>query len=654
VPRFRALPALVSLSIAAGSVCVWGCSRGLSDIDRVTNRLMAERIGAIGADEVAPIRESPDVRELREANQYAEDPGTTNLAVDELSFTPADEARDVAERLDAYSRRAMGEGQEVRQLRITDAFRIAQRTGREYLNAEEDYLLAAISLLIEQHQWGPRLFNDTAVAIGAQGDSGTFDNALSLVNSLRATQRLPYGGEVEARWVWRATEQLRSQVSGQYEQSSEIILGGSIPLLRGGGMVARESIIQAERDIIYAARSFEDFRRSYLASIANDYFSLLQTQAEIVNQERQNESLRRVTEETQAKVDAGRESRFRVAIVENDLLDGISRLASLREQYILALDRFKIRLGLDPKDPIDIAPLDFELAEPEIDEYEAARLALEYRLDLQNQRDRVTDARRAVANAENNTLADLDISGEIGVPTDLDSREGGVMFEADDTRYRAGLDLSLPLDRRIERLGVKRAVVQLERQVRAYQQQRDNVVISARSAVRRIDQARFSLTLAERQVAMNRERVREQRLKSDIVDAQQIVDSENSLLQSENGRDRAKTALRNAILDYLVETGQMRVAPGGEFQPLPGMMLETPAGIAPVPQPEEITPTPGAEGPKPAELPVPPPAVDQVDPGEGQAGPEGGPDENQVAPPRGGDEAGDERGGDPGRSADDE
>ncbi len=564
---------------------------------------MAARADSIGAGPIAPVRESPDAKSLRVPDQNSESPETTNPNVDELTFTPANESRDVAARLDAYSKRALGIGQEVRQVNITGVFRIAQRTGREYLNAEEDYLLVAIALLVEQHRWGPRLFNDTSVSVGAQGDSGSFDNTLSVVNSLRATQRLPYGGEVEARWVWRATEQLRSQVSGQYRQSSEIILGGSIPLLRGAGSVARESIIQAERDMIYAARAFEDFRRTYLADIANDYFSLLQTRSQIVNQERQIESLRRVNDETNAKVDAGRESRFQVAIVENDLLSGIAGLASLREQYILQLDRFKVRLGLDPKEPIDIAPLEFELAEPEIDELVAARLALEYRLDLQNQRDRVTDARRAVANAKNNILPDLDISGEVGIPTDPDANEGGVAFDLDYTRYSAGLDLSLPLDRKIERLGLKSATVRLERQVRTYERARDDVVVTARSSVRQIDRARFALTLAERQVAINRERLREQKLKSDLVDAQSIVDSENALLRAENDRDRARTDLRNSILDYLLATGQMRVAPGGEFQPLPGMMLETATGSVPIPQPDQIPPTPGAEGPKPAEQP---------------------------------------------------
>lgn len=616
MPRCRALPPFVTLLIATGSLFVWGCSRGLSDIDRVTNRLVAERSAAIGAPQTAPIRESPEnVKALREPDQYETNPATTNPATEDLMFTPADEARDVAARLDSYSRRALGEGQDVRQIRITDAFRIAQRTGREYLNAEEDYLLTAISLLIEQHRWGPRLFNDTSVNFAGAGDSGSFENAIDVVNTLRATQRLPYGGEVEARWVWRATEQLRSSVSGQYQQSSELILGGNIPLLRGAGMAARESIIQAERDLIYAARAFEDFRRSYLADIANDYFSLLQTQARITNQERQNESLRRVNEETQANVDAGRESRFEVGIVENDLLQGISTLASLREQYILALDRFKIRLGLDPNVPLDIAPLDFELAEPEIDEYVAAQLALEYRLDLQNQRDRVADSRRAVAIAKNNTLADLDLTGQVGIPTDPGDREGGFGIDPDYTRYSAGVDLSLPLDRKIEQLGLKRAVVQLERQVRTYERARDDVVVTARSAVRQLDSSRFSLNLAERQVQINRERVREQRLKRDEVDAQQIVDSENALLSAENSRDNARTNLRNDILNYLIVTGQMRVAPGGEFQPVPGMMVETNTGVVPVPQPDQIAPTPGAEGPKPAEQPLEPGDVPPPEPG---------------------------------------
>src|SRR5690606_15153092 len=94
---------------------------------------------------------------------------------------------------------------------------------------------------------------------------------------------------------------------------------------------------------------------------------------------------------------------------------------------------------------------------------------------------------------------------------------------------------------------------------------------SVRQAVRNIDQARFELELAEERVRINLRRLEEQRLKSDEVDPQTIVDTENDLLESENQRDRAVTALRTAILDFLLESGQLRVERDGTFKLLPGM-----------------------------------------------------------------------------------
>ena len=106
-----------------------------------------------------------------------------------------------------------------------------QISGREYLNVAEDYALSAIRLLSERHLWGPRLFNDTTGAITGFGEDGRFDATLRLLNHFRATQRLPYGGEVEARWIWRQTEALRAQTTGRYRQSSEILFGANLPML---------------------------------------------------------------------------------------------------------------------------------------------------------------------------------------------------------------------------------------------------------------------------------------------------------------------------------------------------------------------------------------------------------------------------------------
>lgn len=578
------------ISAALGVALSSGCSSsGMADIDRRIERLTGISSSRLGPDTRSPVREYPDPGRGDRRAQRTTEPPTRNPAAADLRFLPADEARDVNARLQAFVRASVGaidpEGDPDAEFAVFDepgavalsleeAFRTAQRGAREYLTREEDYILAAIRLLTEQHRWGPRLFNDTSFTFSGQGDDGDFDHTLRIVNTLRATQRLPSGGELEARWIFNATEQLRTRASDRYQQSGRLALDASIPLLRGAGVAAREDLIQAQRDLVYAARDFERFRREFLVSIANDYFRLIQLQNQIRNQVRQLRSLRLLEESTRARVEAGRLPEFERNIARNRLLSAQASLASLGEQYVLATDRFKVRLGMPPDARVSILPLRFEIPEPEVSLEEASSLALEYRLDLQNQRDRIEDARRRLNSRRNQLLPDLNLRGGVGVPTDRDDPGAGLDFEFEDLDYSAAFTLSLPLDRQIERLSLKSAVVQLQQALRAYDLARDNVVIDVRSAVRNIELARFRLQLAERQVEINRRRLEEQRLKIDQVDLQRIVDSENDLLDSENQRDQARTDLRNAVLNYLLRSDQLRVARDGTFLPLPGM--ETP------------------------------------------------------------------------------
>jgi len=571
---------------AAAALLLVGCGGGMTQIDRRIERLTGLSSERLGAETRAPAAAIADPGRGDRRAQLAKDPPTRNPAAADLSFTPAAESRDVNARLEAFVRGSIGvvapEGRPDEEFSVFEepgalgldlegALRSSQRGAREYLNEEEDYVLAAIRLLTERHRWGPRLFNDTNLTFSGDGDNGDFDHALRIVNTLRATQRLPSGGELEARWVFNATEQLRSRVTDRYEQSNRLALDATIPLLRGAGAMAREDLIQGERDLVYAARDFERFRREFLVSIANDYFRLIQDQNQIRNQMRQLRSLRLLEESTGARVDAGRLPAFERNLASNRVLSAQASLARLGEQYVLAVDRFKVRLGMSPDARVSVLPLRFELPEPDVTLEEASAAALEYRLDLQNQRDRLEDARRRLNNRRNQLLPDLNVRGGVGVPTDLGDPGAGLDFEFEDLDYNAAFTLSLPLDRQIERLGLKSSVVQLQQARRSYDLARDNVVVDVRSAVRNIELARFQLQLAERQVEINRRRLEEQRLKIDQVDLQRIVDSENDLLDSENQRDQARTDLRNAVLNYLLRSDQVRVTRDGTFLPLPGM-----------------------------------------------------------------------------------
>lgn len=544
-----------------------GCAPTLEEVDREMAALAGARTTSLGGAR-PPVRDSRGGDAVPRGAGTDKAPPTRNPTASELRLTPADEHRDVEKRLAEYDRQSLDAAADrpAVELDLEGAFKVSQTSARDYLSREEDYLVAAIGLLIEQHQWGPRLFNDTTFGVGGDGAQGRFDHTWDVINTLRATKKLPFGGEVEARWVTNWTEDLRQRASGRYVQGSEVGLGISLPLLRGSGTVAEESLIAAERGLIYEARGFERFRRDFLVQIASDYFSLLQQQAAIVNQERQLASLKKFAEGTAAQVAAGRKPEFQRAIADNEVLTATSGLASQRENFILAVDRFKVRLGLPVDRALTIKPLAIDLAEPEETLEGAAAAALEYRLDLQTARDRIDDARRAVANAKNQLLPDLNVRGDVGVPTSSGVGVGGLGFDPDDLSWSASATLSLPLDRRAEALALRQQVIRLQQTERSYERDRDNVVIEARGALRRVDLSRFRLNLAEKAVEINRKRLEEQQLKIDQVEPQQVVDTENALLNAENARDDAVRDLRVAILNYLLATDQLRVAADGTLE----------------------------------------------------------------------------------------
>ncbi|MGD1916633.1 MAG: TolC family protein [Phycisphaerales bacterium] len=592
-------PCLVIFPAAAALTLLAGCG-GLDRIDRRIDKLVFDRSSLLGTDAAPADRDfsTEAVGNTDRGAQLEETPKTSNPDASELFYVQSEavrlEATSVEQRLTGYYTDALGmpidapEGGEASSdeeeqaagpqfpegmmvLDLEGVLLQSQQTGREFLDAQEDYILAAIALLRERHLWGPRFFNDTTLSVAGQGDDGAFDSTLRLINELRLTQRLPAGGAVAARWIVDATEQLRSSATEDYRQSSELVLEGDIPLLRGAGSVAREDLIQAERDLVYAAREFEEFRRGFAVSIATQYFNLLQTVASIRNQQSQLINLRQTLERQQARQQAGEIALFELSITESSVLSANNRLQSAFESYIVALDSFKIRLGLDPSVPVALAPLTLSLNDPVATPSEAAQQALLYRLDLQTSRDRVLDARRRVSNARNNILPDLDAFAEVGLPTDPDEDEGGLAFDPDSVRYLAGLRFSLPLDREIERLGLRTSQIALERSLRTFERDRDQVVVDARSRLRSIEVARFQLILAERDVEINERRLEEQEIRADEITPQEFVDTNADLLEARDDRDAARTNLRVAILEYLRDTGQLRIGRDGEILPLPGM-----------------------------------------------------------------------------------
>lgn len=558
-------PTLLALAAAILSLgpMLAGCS--LESVDKRIDRLVEARSRELGTGAAPRVSSTQDASKITD-NAYAEEPFTINPGADELPFAPLPDDRDVLTRIEGFYQ----PDRPSQMVTLEDALRIAQTTSREYIAAEEDYILSAISLLIQRHLWSPRFFNDISLNVAGDINDGNDQAALNVVNELRVTQLLPYGGNVEARLVSQASRQLVNTVGDRTDASTQLILDADIPLLRNAGPIAREDRIQAERNLVYAARTFERFRRSLFVSIANEYFSLVAQQQALRNQESRLLGIERLQDETAAQVDAGRRNPFEARNVEQNVLRSISTLSNARESFQLAKDRFKVRLGIPIDQPIEIESAILSLSDPDVGVSEAAELALTYRLDYQNAVDQINDSRRDVANARNQLLPDLDLDAQLGIGTD-DADNALPAFDLDDSDYRFGVTFGLPLDREIERLNLRSTLIGLEQDIRELSVFRDNIILDARAAVREIERSRLSLNLEQDAVEQNELRLESLELRRDEVSAQEILDAEDELLASRNAVDDSVRDLRSSILEFLLVTGQLRVDETGRFMPLRGM-----------------------------------------------------------------------------------
>jgi outer membrane protein TolC len=560
----RLLVLLFGLAIA-------GACSSMKGIDRQIDALVAERTDILGGGAVPPTLRKSMSNDYSRAGMYDKTPETTNPSASEIEYEEQEfrDMQEVLDRLAEYAEKGAG----VRMLSLPESLQITQQSSREYITAEEDYIFSAIRLLIERHLWGPRFFDDISFSTDYDLGDGDGRAALNVINDLRVTQRLPYGGEVEARLLTQATQQLKGIVGDQYTQSSELALTANIPLLRDAGMIAQEDLIQAERDLIYAARRFERFRREYLVQIASDYFTIIALQEALANQERSVESRRQNADRQKQLVEAGRKRPSESALAEQNYLGSIDSRNRQRDNLIVAMDNFKIRLGIPVDTEIELAPITFELIEPSISLAEAASRALMYRLDFHTSKDQVVDSRRAVENSRNQLLPSLDLTLGASFVNDETDKSQIASYDFNDSRWSGGATLSLPLDRQIERLNLRAAAIQFHRAERNLDRDRDQLIVDARARVRAIDTARSALNLQERSVEVNTFRNEELLAKEDEVDAQSLIDSQNDLLNTQNLRDGAVRNLRTAILNYLVDTGQMRVTSSGQLEPLEGMVI---------------------------------------------------------------------------------
>jgi outer membrane protein TolC len=456
-------------------------------------------------------------------------------------------------------------------LTLPDALRQAFLYSREYQDRKEGLYLQALALTLEHHLWTPQFVATFSAEMQRSGERPEVSRIFQTAGELGFTQRLPYGGEVTARVLYTLIEDLREGVNElpldtEDSKSGSVEVSMSVPLLRGAGPTARESLIQARRDLIYEVRAYERFRREFCVRIASRYFSLLQQRKQVANVRVNWQNLRDLARRSEALFKKGRVTQLDVQRAQQEAFSAENDYIDATETYELSLDEFKILLSLPTTANVTLSDRVPRVPRPALQMRRAYELATGRRLDLMNVRDRVDDGRRQVAVARNGLLADLNLTASATVGAG-DFRTF-TRYQWDEADYRVGIELGLPVNRLSARNAYRRSLIELESRRRGHEQFSDRIKLEVRDAVRRVRRAEQAIEIQNQSIKLAKKRLdfANYRLKEGKIGNRDVVEAEQALLSARNRYEAAINGHRTAILEYMRDVGILRVGPDGMWQ----------------------------------------------------------------------------------------
>ncbi len=450
---------------------------------------------------------------------------------------------------------------------LTQAVAIATADNREYQTQKEALYLTALDLTLARHQFARQWFG----TIDASYTRDSADESVGVDGGLGFNQLLADGAQISANI---AIDWARF-LTGDPRMSLGSVLSATVvqPLLRGGGReVVQENFTQAERNALYQIRSFNRYRKTFVVSIIDEYYSVLQRREEVNNAKNNYDMQVESKQRLDMYAEAGRVDRFDVDEAEQSMLRAENNWVTAQQRYEQALDAFKIRLSSPTDADIKLDPNELEvlkeigISEPNYTLDVAVETALDRRLDLANSTDRVNDAERKIKVAANNLGAELNLIGSatVGSTPDTDYTR----FQFHEGTYGLGLEADLPFDRKAERNAYREALISFTQQQRSYQNDIDQVKLEVRGAYRQLrEQAeayriqKLSLELAEKRVVSN-----EMLLDAGRITVRLLLDSQNALLEAQNNYTRALVSHTIAKLNFFSDIGVLQVRPDGMWE----------------------------------------------------------------------------------------
>jgi len=442
-------------------------------------------------------------------------------------------------------------------LTLADCQRIAAENSRSFQDRRESLYLAALDLTLQRYafgySWG---------AGGAAGISGDEDGASSLDASGLLSMQTVLGDGTDVVLDIGASF-FENLASGD---PSELIgdLGLTItrPLL---GVASTEALYEpltnAERAVVYEARRYERFRRTFAVDVYERYWRILQEHQVAENETQNVESLRLLAEKNRALGEAGRKAAIEVGESDRDELRAESRLVDAAGRLEGLYDDFKFFLGLPIDVEIALDRSDFDAAVEvgleglegfDLTEGQTLDLALTRRMDLATTRDRLVDSQRSLRIAEEALGFDVGLTVTAGASGELDP---GPEWDAGDASWDLGLTWDSTLDRLSERNAYRSALISRDASQRDLEEFEDQLRVDLRGNLRSLEEAyqNYAIQLASLENAERQVESTELNYEAGRIETRFVLDARADLLDARNSSVSALVNYNLARLDLFLD-----------------------------------------------------------------------------------------------------
>ncbi len=419
-------------------------------------------------------------------------------------------------------------------LDLSQSLQLAFTNGREYLARKESLYRQGLSFSLTRHNFGP-ILNSTISYLWSKAEDGLASDSQTI--DFGVTQILPTGGRLT---VSSALDGARDgdphfmEPYGRFLYTPSVSISLAQPLLRGAGYdVSHEALTQAERDVVYAVRSFELFRQDFSIRVADTYYRLVSQQATLANDEQNYKDAVFDRKKAEALRQVDRNQDDDVFLARRREIEAEDALLVARTDFELAVDDFKILLGLTTSTDMQIMEAQPPFEPVRFDPQSAAEVARFNRLDLHTVRDQLADAERQVRLAGHNLLPDLDLAADLDFAGDT-----ARLSEVSPDRWSAtvGVTLDLPLDRKAERNAYRSSLISLEQAKRDLQQRLDELERDIRRQIRELAQLEKRVRLQTEQIDREKRAVAVTRIRYESGDAdnRDLLDARQGLVNAQN------------------------------------------------------------------------------------------------------------------------